>query len=261
MSSLITSDQLSSAISKVKAFIESKFGTSANAKFGTVGVGSADIDYIDSEHSVIISGEPNGGTALIPLGRHGETAVVAMLDEDGNTSVNKLECDAITDGVEVYALPNSSPQTNGESVDPDTGGGTILTTRHRAFAKIVKETTGPSSTLLYPGTYQIIRGASGVGLSFADPASSPVVNEYWVDIEFPASALVAHNGLEVMSSNYTPSIYISGATCIYADGEPDWNNLRGKRIQLHIIHDIIHYVIIGTSSSGPNTNTEINTEG
>ena len=235
MSALVTSDQLYSAISKVKTYIKSMFGYTVNALFGSIDINGLTITHDTQGDSLAVTDQETDRTVLIPMPEYpGTRRAVTVDEEDNEIFADGVITDYISDGTMYYSLPNSSNTANGRSLDPEEGGGTILTTKFRSIPLLYHSSVVGSEIMsLFSDYYHKITNRSNVTVILLPPPQG--VAQYWIDITFRSGM---GSFVKFLDENSEPK------QLIYIDEEPDTTVLAGKRIIYHILDDVVTYQII-----------------
>jgi len=249
MASLVTLNQIKQIVNAIKTIVDKKATKGSDASFNSVTTGDVWIHSTFNEDENTLSCTLEGmkeyrkGKVDIDIPYNGQSGKV-LVSTDGNTIADTITVNNLADNGRAgigntqptyYCLPNapSSAKMLANSAGPE-GGGVILTTRNRSYAlaNVSKSDVEPNIIFVFENTYYRITGLSDIVFAFPDiNIKATKVDECWLDITFP--------------DDVSPSVGYNGYTdVVWVPSMPEWSELAGRRIQIHIIGGVATYTTI-----------------
>lgn len=264
MAKLITNEQLASVVEKLMDVINTKVRTEqgSGAAVANEGIKIGQV-LISQDHACDLSfgrmDDYNPVSAVLNLDVLSETRRGYFTLQNINGEILGASFDSIKGGGRkvsdggtslYYAFPTSS-NTSKALAHSSNGGGIILTSKNRTWesqTQIVDGTNGRGASDSYYSfnvahdTYTEVVAYYPVELILESFAPERV-DEYWIEVIVPANIFATSNTVSGHPIKFT------GLDIKWANGEPDWNMIGARRVQIHIMNGIATYVSIPYDST------------
>lgn len=250
---LITAENLAVFRDRLMERMAGNVQEGGSASFSSVSLSSNDtqatLSYDADSESVVLS-LPGDVTTTLAVNGSTDMKTARMTAPELSTS-----SDASSDGKRtVYCLPTSPlesriratsivPTANDQGEFTEYGGGVILTTKSRSYTKIMNNliSTEVFDATAYCDCYCCYNDVCGINITL-DGLNSGKTTEYWIELHFAADLIPAS---ETVTS---PVVFTNNQFIHWAGGEPDWSEMAGHLVQIHIMNNIATWVDIAPTT-------------
>ena len=250
---LITAENLAVFRNKMMEQIAGNVREGGSASFSSVSLSSNDtqatLSYDADSESVVLS-LPGDVTTTLAVNGSTDMKTVRMTAPELSTS-----SDASSDGKRtVYCLPTSPlesriratsivPTVDSQGEFTEYGGGVILTTKSRSYTKITNSLVPDEAfdAVAYCDCYCCYNDVGGISITL-DELNSGKTTEYWLELHFTDTLIPAG---ETATS---PVVFTNNQSLFWAGGEPNWAEMAGHLVQIHIMNNIATWVDIAPTT-------------